>query len=161
MITVPTSNDIHKLNDAWELLGAEYDKFWSTLSKTGASAINKSLADWQDFYYGNWDAWPDFAPWRSVLQKSIDLLNAEIKKGATASAPIVSTPTTPVTINEPTYVFGKVEPKPPVIYDPDAYALTYTTSEYSPYSYKEKPINWGWVAGGIGALGLIYSLTRK
>jgi hypothetical protein len=161
MITVPKSNDIHELNAAWEQLTEEYDLLWTNMQKANRDLLQKSIAEWQDFYYGNWDQWPDSSSWKKVLQSSIKLIDAEKAAGTKQIKPEdVPSYNAPVPIEQPIYVYGKVQ-KEPEYYDPDAYGLDYNTPGYNQLQYQDSPLPWGWIIGGVLGMGALYLATKK
>jgi len=166
MISVSSSySDINKLNDAFDAAAAEYDKLFDSLDKTTRNALGKTWSDWQDFYYSNMDNPPtNFSSvWVPILKKAVDLMiAAKIEGGAYETAVVNVVPSKPVVkIEEPTYIYGKVEPKPVVYVDADGYPVDYNAAGYDQLEYEESEIPWLWIIGGVVGMGILYKMTKK
>ena len=70
-----------QLNEKWDKLIDVFDGYYNSVTPTSVrQTINTAIADWQDFFFGNMDAWSetDLAKWRAIYSKTAETLAAAI-----------------------------------------------------------------------------------
>lgn len=152
----------NQLNDEWDEFGMQFDSFAYTMAPKSKSAIQKAISDWQDWYYGNYDQWPDPASWYYALEQAKAILAVELQKGIKEvteaqraeieDKPISEAYKEPIQL-DPIYIYGKV-PKFDVDKNGDPFDPTNGTG-------KKSGIPWGLIViGGILALAIASKKKR-
>jgi hypothetical protein len=111
--SIPTNITAEKLNAEWDNLVANLDAYYNSMPANVSATLNKAVSDWQNFYYGFTDAWPEaeLENWREIYRKSAATLQASVKQGAQAEATPVANKPAPKTDSDAVfYVRGQVEP---------------------------------------------------
>ena len=153
----------NQLNDEWDEFGLEFDSFVYTMDPKARSAINKAITDWQDWYYGNFEEWPDPARWYYILEQAKAILAVELQKGIKEvteaqraeieDKPISEAYAAPIEL-EPIYIYGKV-PKFDIDRNGDPFDPNGITTG------KKGGIPWGLIIiGGILALAIASKKKR-
>lgn len=153
----------NQLNEEWDEFGMQFDSFAYTMSPKSKSAIQKAISDWQDWYYGNYDAWPDPANWYYALEQAKAILAVEIQRGIKEvteaqraeieDKPISEAYAEPIDL-PPEYIYGKVPKFDTGVNGADPFART-TTGK------KKSGIPWGLIViGGVLALAIASKKKR-
>ena len=153
----------NQLNEEWDEFGMQFDSFAYTMATSSKDAIQKAIADWQDWYYGNFDAWPDPARWYYILEQAKAILAVELQRGIKEiteaqraeieDKPISEEYAEPIQL-DPIYIYGKV-PKFETTNGADPFALSTTTKKKSGFP-------WGLIIiGGVFALAIASKKKRK
>lgn len=106
-----------QLNEKWEALSDRFNLLKS-VPKAEARVINAAIAQWQDWYWGQFEAWPsdELLDWQDRYVKTARLLDSAAKKTVvvkTVQQTDSYRPPKPIPIKLPPLLVTARPPKPP------------------------------------------------